>query len=125
LIKGHRYFEGIQGDNAKKGELFGINNIFKLHEDKLATKMAVCTFLLLTSPSESWSIIQIEKANLAELDWALANMDAGSRGKKQVKPTSELVEADAKVGKDDVCILITPSISFRLGVSRCLNISMF
>lgn len=36
-----RYFEGIQGDNAKKGELFGINNIFKLHEDKLATKMAV------------------------------------------------------------------------------------
>ena len=37
----NRYFEGIQGDNAKKGELFGINNIFKLHEDKLATKMAV------------------------------------------------------------------------------------
>ncbi|KIM41907.1 hypothetical protein M413DRAFT_445116 [Hebeloma cylindrosporum] len=78
-----RYFEGIQGDNAKKGELFGINNIFKLHEDKLATKMA------------------IEKANLAELDWALANMDAGSRGKKQSKGTNELVEADTKVGKDD------------------------
>jgi len=38
---------------------------------------------------------------LAELDWALANMDAGSKGKKQVKPTNELVEADAKVGKDD------------------------
>ena len=36
-----RYFEGIQGDNVKKGELFGIENIFKLHEDKLATKMAV------------------------------------------------------------------------------------
>ena len=36
-----RYFEGIQGDNAKQGELFGINNIFKFHEDKLATKMAV------------------------------------------------------------------------------------
>jgi len=35
------YFEGIQGENAKKGELFGIENIFKLHEDKLATKMAV------------------------------------------------------------------------------------
>ena len=44
-----RYFEGIQGDNAKKGELFGINNIFKLHEDKLATKMAVswcCDWLM-------------------------------------------------------------------------------
>lgn len=73
-----RYFEGIQGDNAKQGELFGIKNIFKLHEDKLATKMA------------------IEKANLAELDWALANMD-GQRGKKGVKPANELVEADAKV----------------------------
>jgi hypothetical protein len=36
-----RYFEGIQGDTAKKGELFGIENIFKLHEDKLATKMTV------------------------------------------------------------------------------------
>ena len=40
-----RYFEGIQGDNAKQGELFGIKNIFKLHEDKLATKMAVSTQL--------------------------------------------------------------------------------
>lgn len=39
-----RYFEGIQGDNVKKGELFGIENIFKLHEDKLATKMAVCYY---------------------------------------------------------------------------------
>ena len=37
-----RYFEGVQGDNAKQGEMFGINNIFTLHEDKLATKMAVC-----------------------------------------------------------------------------------
>jgi len=36
-----RYFEGIQGDTSKKGELFGIENIFKFHEDKLATKMAV------------------------------------------------------------------------------------
>jgi hypothetical protein len=36
-----RYFEGVQGDSAKRGELFGIENIFKLHEDKLATKMAV------------------------------------------------------------------------------------
>lgn len=36
-----RYFEGIQGDTTKKGELFGIENIFKFHGDKLATKMAV------------------------------------------------------------------------------------
>ena len=54
-----RYFEGIQGDNAKKGELFGINNIFKLHEDKLATKMAVCIFLyLIINPLVGlWSVI--------------------------------------------------------------------
>ncbi|KAF8154005.1 P-loop containing nucleoside triphosphate hydrolase protein [Crassisporium funariophilum] len=82
-----RYFEGIQGDNAKKGELFGINNIFKLHEDKLATKMA------------------IEKANLAELDWALANMDgssaSASKGKKAAKGANEFIEADAKMGKDE------------------------
>ena len=36
-----RYFKGVQGDNAKQGELFGIANIFKLHEDQLATKMVV------------------------------------------------------------------------------------
>ncbi|TFK69776.1 hypothetical protein BDN72DRAFT_585227 [Pluteus cervinus] len=76
-----RYFEGIQGDANKKGELFGIENIFKLHEDKLATKMA------------------IEKANLAELDWALANM-GGTRSKK-TKVDSALVEADAKGAKEE------------------------
>ena len=36
-----RYFEGVQGDKKKQGELFGIKNIFKLHEETLATKMAV------------------------------------------------------------------------------------
>ncbi|KAF8064179.1 RAD26-like SNF2 family DNA-dependent ATPase [Lyophyllum atratum] len=78
-----RYFEGIQGDTAKKGELFGIENIFRLHEDKLATKMA------------------IERANLAELDWALANM-GGSRPKRQNKSTGEdwVAEAEAKGPKD-------------------------
>ena len=40
-----RYFKGVQGDNAKQGELFGIANIFKLHEDQLATKMVVWSFL--------------------------------------------------------------------------------
>ena len=38
-----RYFEGVQGDKTKQGELFGIKNIFKLHEETLATKMAVRT----------------------------------------------------------------------------------
>lgn len=36
-----RYFHGVQGDKNKKGELFGLDNMFKLHEDTLATKMAV------------------------------------------------------------------------------------
>lgn len=36
-----RYFEGVQGDKLKQGELFGVRNIFKLHEGTLATKMAV------------------------------------------------------------------------------------
>ncbi|KAG6890202.1 hypothetical protein C0995_010213 [Termitomyces sp. Mi166 len=78
-----RYFEGIQGDTGKKGELFGIENIFKLHEDTLATKMA------------------IEKANLAELDWALANM-GGPKPKKQTKSNREdwLVDAETKGLKD-------------------------
>ncbi|KAJ7482264.1 RAD26-like SNF2 family DNA-dependent ATPase [Mycena galericulata] len=53
-----RYFEGVQGEKAKQGELFGLSNIFKLHEGGLTTKMA------------------IEKAYMAELDWALASMDA-------------------------------------------------
>ncbi len=44
--------------------------------------------------------MQIEKANLAELDWALANMDAGGKGKKYNKPANELVDADAKIKED-------------------------
>lgn len=37
-----RYFEGVQGDKSKQGELFGLANIFKLHEGGLSTKMTVC-----------------------------------------------------------------------------------
>jgi hypothetical protein len=37
---------------------------------------------------------------LAELDWALANMGGSKRGKG--KAASEIIEADAKVGKEDV-----------------------
>ncbi|KAF5345800.1 hypothetical protein D9756_010881 [Leucocoprinus leucothites] len=80
-----RYFEGIQGDNAKKGELFGIENIFKLHEGQLATKMA------------------IEKANLAELDWALANMGSG-RPRKTNKSAGEMIEADAPANKEETML---------------------
>ncbi|KAI0045188.1 hypothetical protein FA95DRAFT_1583483 [Auriscalpium vulgare] len=52
-----RYFSGVSGDKSKQGELFGLQNIFKLHEQS-STKMA------------------IERANLMDLDWALAHMDA-------------------------------------------------
>ncbi|KAF8687567.1 SNF2 family N-terminal domain, partial [Rhizoctonia solani] len=57
-----RYFEGVQGSKSHQGELFGLKNIFKLHETALATKMI------------------IEKANLAEMNWALANMDSTPDG---------------------------------------------
>ncbi|GAB1525465.1 hypothetical protein RhiTH_008628 [Rhizoctonia solani] len=57
-----RYFEGVQGSKSHQGELFGLKNIFKLHQTALATKMI------------------IEKANLAEMNWALANMDSTPDG---------------------------------------------
>ncbi|CAE6453750.1 unnamed protein product [Rhizoctonia solani] len=57
-----RYFEGVQGSKSHQGELFGLKNIFKLHETALATKMI------------------IEKANLAEINWALANVDTTPDG---------------------------------------------
>ncbi|KAI0789173.1 P-loop containing nucleoside triphosphate hydrolase protein [Abortiporus biennis] len=77
-----RYFEGVQGDTDRKGELFGIKNLFKLHEDTLATKMA------------------IEKATLGDLDWALANMD-GKLKKPTAGVSSDWInEAVAKGGKE-------------------------
>ena len=36
-----RYFEGVQNDRERQGELFGLQNIFRLHKETLATKMAV------------------------------------------------------------------------------------
>ena len=44
INRGFRYFEGVQGDIKRRGELFGSENLFKLHEDTLATKMAVSFF---------------------------------------------------------------------------------
>ncbi|RDX43671.1 hypothetical protein OH76DRAFT_1544375 [Lentinus brumalis] len=82
-----RYFEGVQGDKSKQGELFGIKNIFKLHEHTYATKMA------------------IEQANVSDLDWALAYMGgSGSGAKPRPKTKPEAVkwvyEEEAKTGKE-------------------------
>jgi len=46
---------------------------------------------------------QIEKANILELDWAMANMDSKSSKKKEKRKTDELAfEADMKASKEDV-----------------------
>ncbi|KIJ36395.1 hypothetical protein M422DRAFT_179431 [Sphaerobolus stellatus SS14] len=58
-----RYFEGVQGDKTKQGELFGIKNIFKLDESGAATKAT------------------IEKSHLEQLDWALTNLEGAPSGK--------------------------------------------
>ncbi|KAG8719992.1 hypothetical protein FRC08_001428 [Ceratobasidium sp. 394] len=77
-----RYFEGVQGSKTHQGELFGLKNIFRqvlllLHETALATKMT------------------IEKANLAEINWALANMDSTPDGTiKESSPGGERTLAD-------------------------------
>ncbi|KAG8743764.1 hypothetical protein FRC10_011484 [Ceratobasidium sp. 414] len=91
-----RYFEGVQGSKTHQGELFGLKNIFRqvsppcsawveltilecsrLHETALATKMT------------------IEKANLAEVNWALANMDSSPDGTiKESSPGGERTLAD-------------------------------
>ncbi|KAJ7777535.1 RAD26-like SNF2 family DNA-dependent ATPase [Mycena maculata] len=73
-----RYFEGVQGEKGKQGELFGLNNMFKLHEGGLATKAA------------------IEKAHLAELDWALASMDAAPAPKSRRKSDINVTDLEAK-----------------------------
>ncbi|KAF9649557.1 hypothetical protein BDM02DRAFT_3229957 [Thelephora ganbajun] len=73
-----RYFEGVQNDKERQGELFGLQNIFKLHKDTLATKMA------------------IEEAHLADLDWALANM-GGSNSKKDA---NEIHAAEKTSGQE-------------------------
>ncbi|KAI8972582.1 P-loop containing nucleoside triphosphate hydrolase protein [Trametes punicea] len=81
-----RYFEGVQGDKRKQGELFGIKNIFKLHEDTLATKMA------------------IERAHVSDLDWAFAYMGGHGASAKRQKAkqigVEWVYEEEAKTGKD-------------------------
>jgi hypothetical protein len=41
LMHAHRYFEGVAGDKTRQGELFGLENIFMLHEKASATKYSV------------------------------------------------------------------------------------
>ncbi|KAI0668887.1 P-loop containing nucleoside triphosphate hydrolase protein [Trametes maxima] len=81
-----RYFEGVQGDKRKQGELFGIKNIFKLHEHTLATKMA------------------IESAHVSDLDWAFAYMGGSGSGAKRPRGKQAGVqwvyEEEAKTGRD-------------------------
>ncbi|KAI0632843.1 P-loop containing nucleoside triphosphate hydrolase protein [Trametes polyzona] len=83
-----RYFEGVQGDKNKQGELFGIRNIFKLHEHTLATKMA------------------IERAHVSDLDWAFAYMGGKSgtvkRPKSKKLGVQWVYEEEAKTGRDYV-----------------------
>ncbi|EIW76686.1 hypothetical protein CONPUDRAFT_63659 [Coniophora puteana RWD-64-598 SS2] len=78
-----RYFQGIQGDASRQGELFGIKNIFRLHEDTLATKMA------------------IERANLLELDWALAHLRGKPKRSSSQKVDKWVHDADSKANKED------------------------
>jgi len=77
-----RYFSGVQGDTSRQGELFGAKNIFRLHEDTLATKLA------------------IEKASIVELDWALAHLGRKSRRRSKAKD-DWVQEADQKGGKEE------------------------
>ncbi|KIN93058.1 hypothetical protein M404DRAFT_171863, partial [Pisolithus tinctorius Marx 270] len=78
-----RYFDGVQGDTSRQGELFGIKNIFKLHEDTLATKVA------------------IERASIVELDWALAHLHGKNKRRAKLKADDWVHEADVKGGKEE------------------------
>ncbi|KAH9012859.1 P-loop containing nucleoside triphosphate hydrolase protein [Lactarius deliciosus] len=81
-----RYFAGVSGDRNKQGELFGLKNIFALHETTSSTKMA------------------IEHANIVNLDWALAHMDVVKSKKAQRKSgTTEdwVYDAEMKDTVDD------------------------
>ncbi|KZT05235.1 uncharacterized protein LAESUDRAFT_235454 [Laetiporus sulphureus 93-53] len=83
-----RYFEGVQGDKDKQGELFGIKNIFTLRENTLATKQA------------------IERAIISDFNWSLANVDArkSKKGKKQVIDADEEPKEDDLRGLDELLL---------------------
>ncbi|THH28182.1 hypothetical protein EUX98_g6002 [Antrodiella citrinella] len=103
-----RYFEGVQGDKAKQGELFGIKNIFKLHEGNatqvtvriMRTKLCgVVAFYFCCKRTVAdqcrFAFTQIERATMTNLDWAFANM------KSKAKPADLRLDADVKgAGKE-------------------------
>ncbi|KAI6118485.1 P-loop containing nucleoside triphosphate hydrolase protein [Pisolithus croceorrhizus] len=89
-----RYFDGVQGDTSRQGELFGIKNIFKLHEDTLATKVA------------------IERASIVELDWALAHLHGKSKRRSRSKADDWVHEADVKGGKEEADLRGLSSLLF-------------
>ncbi|GJJ09268.1 hypothetical protein Clacol_003490 [Clathrus columnatus] len=70
-----RYFEGVQGDRNKKGDLWGMENIFGLDESGTTTKL------------------NIEKSHLAQLDWALTNLEGRSNVRKGEDTDSRGLEA--------------------------------
>ncbi|KZV71733.1 hypothetical protein PENSPDRAFT_675209 [Peniophora sp. CONT] len=67
-----RYFAGVSGDKQRQGELFGLKNIFTLHENESTTRMA------------------IERASVGNLDWALENL-----GTSELKGLGSLLFSDA------------------------------
>ncbi|KAJ8516205.1 hypothetical protein ONZ45_g6480 [Pleurotus djamor] len=78
-----RYFQGIQGDTNQQGELFGLKNIFKLHEGEFTTKTV------------------IERASIAEFDWALANLSGIKTSNTQRKGANNWVtESEAKLAHE-------------------------
>ncbi|TFK47224.1 hypothetical protein OE88DRAFT_1666566 [Heliocybe sulcata] len=104
-----RYFDGVQDDKARQGELFGLENIFKLHENTLATKMA------------------IEKADLANLAWALQHMDAKSERRKgpeirrKSSSSQQEYDADVDIGGLDDFLLDDAMPKERSGVQKTLK----
>ena len=109
-----RYFAGVPGDKKKQGELFGLKNIFALHENTSSTKMAVRAFFLGTWHF-SWLLMassQIERANIVNLDWALAHMDVvkAKKARRKSGTTEDWVyEAEMKDIVEDVSDVPSPS----------------
>ncbi|KAF7307755.1 RAD26-like SNF2 family DNA-dependent ATPase [Mycena kentingensis (nom. inval.)] len=78
-----RYFEGVQGDKSKQGELFGLDNIFRLDEKRM-TQQA------------------IENAHIAELDWKLNNRDTSKSKSKQAQAFESMAKGDELGGLGDL-----------------------
>jgi hypothetical protein len=69
----------VQGDKSKQGELFGLKNIFALDEFGTTTKHTVR--LKLSDIDKCSMYGQIERSHLAQLDWALTNLEGKASGK--------------------------------------------